>query len=385
MKQMLKLGLILAAYAVASCFCLALINNLTAPVIAKHQADKLAAGLKIVYQDADSFEEVTDYEKPDGTISIDALYLAKKGGSVIGAVTKVSGPTYDRATIIVGQDLQGVLTGMQFLELSDSPGFGQKARDPSYKVASGKTFYEQFTGKKAADGFTAGTNFDAVAGATITSKGVGTLLAQATYTAGQYLTSFGGAATGAAPKAQKAAAAFTYEDALKDLFPAETYGNVTFSDVTGDQQYTDIPINGSDNTMLLEKLYTISADGKVIAAAAAVGGQSFHEAVVVLAAVDASRKIIGARITDLQDTPQLGMRALEEEFYGQFAGKSADQDLRPGKDYEVLSGASITSDCVADVVKAAAYKAAGLMSQNGGEPAPAGSENYTLNMHYLVE
>ena len=31
--NMIKLGLVLAAYAVASCFCLAIVNNITAPVI----------------------------------------------------------------------------------------------------------------------------------------------------------------------------------------------------------------------------------------------------------------------------------------------------------------------------------------------------------------
>src|SRR5574344_203712 len=125
MNKMVKLGLTLAAYSVTSCFCLALVNMVTAPTIAKHQADKLNEGLKIVYQDADGFDEVTDFEKPAGTITIEALYTAKKGGNVIGAVTKVSGPTYDHATMLVGQALQGTVTGVQFLELSDSPGFGQ--------------------------------------------------------------------------------------------------------------------------------------------------------------------------------------------------------------------------------------------------------------------
>ncbi|MBQ6566149.1 MAG: FMN-binding protein, partial [Treponema sp.] len=38
----------------------------------------------------------------------------------------------------------------------------------------------QFTGKKVADGFTAGETFDAISGATITSRGVANLLTDGT-------------------------------------------------------------------------------------------------------------------------------------------------------------------------------------------------------------
>ena len=86
-------------------------------------------------------------------ISIDKMYLAKKGGNVIGAVAQVTGPTYDRSTIIFGIKKDGVLTGMQFLSSSDTAGFGLKASDPNYTVSSGKTFYGQFEGKNANDGF----------------------------------------------------------------------------------------------------------------------------------------------------------------------------------------------------------------------------------------
>ena len=40
MKQMLKLGLVLAAFAAVACVALAFVNNLTAPAIAKAEADR---------------------------------------------------------------------------------------------------------------------------------------------------------------------------------------------------------------------------------------------------------------------------------------------------------------------------------------------------------
>lgn len=170
--SMIKLGLILAAYAVACCTVLAIVNNITSPVIAQNQQKKANQGMAAVFAEAEDFE-------PIESSSCDALYLAKAGGNVIGAVVQITGATYDHSTIIVGMTTDGTITGMQFLENTDTPGFGQKASDPTFKLASGKTFYGQFAGKKASDGFTAGKTFDAISGATITSNGVGALMTQA--------------------------------------------------------------------------------------------------------------------------------------------------------------------------------------------------------------
>ena len=51
-----------------------------------------------------------------------------------------------------------------------------KANDPTFTLPSGETFYGQFEGKNAKDGFSLGENFDAISGATITSVGVANLL-----------------------------------------------------------------------------------------------------------------------------------------------------------------------------------------------------------------
>ena len=169
--SMVRLGLILAAYAVASCTVLALVNNFTSPVIEQNNIKKANEAMRAVFAEADDFEKVKDDSLP-----IDSLYFAKKGGNVIGAVAQVSGPTYDRATIMFGVNKDGLVTGLRFLENTDSPGFGLKASDPTFKLASGKTFYEQFAGKKVAEGFTAGKTFDAITGATITSNGVAGLI-----------------------------------------------------------------------------------------------------------------------------------------------------------------------------------------------------------------
>jgi len=179
--EMIKLGLILVCYAVASCTVLAVVNSFTSKKIEANAKGNASKAMKVVYADADEFEAVTDFAaSSNSSITITSVYVAKKGGAVVGGVAQVEGPTYDKGKLIVGMDKSGNVTGMRILELSDSPGFGLKANDPNFKLASGSTFYDQFTGKSAKGGFTAGTNFDAITGATITSNGIGAMVTEGT-------------------------------------------------------------------------------------------------------------------------------------------------------------------------------------------------------------
>jgi electron transport complex protein RnfG len=382
--SMLKLGVILALYAVVSCTLLAVVNNFTAPVIKQNLINKANEGMKAVFADAESFEQVTDFTpSTDASITIDNLYLAKKAGAVVGAVVQVTGPTYDHSTILIGLDMTQTVTGMVVLETSDSRGFGQKSKEP--------TFYGQFAGKKVSDGFVAGQTFDAISGATITSKGIATLLSMGTYVAGKYLADNCGAtaATGSAPVVEKGQL-FTFEEAVADIngqykeFDGLTAANA--SDVT--PQGTLIVTDSSKaNQMVVNKLYLIkNGDGKAVEAAAVISGQTYGDnggTIVVL--VNTRRVITGVRVVALDDSPNMGQNATKPSFYNQFAGKSVDQDFRNGTDFDAVSGASITSDCIADMVKAASYTAAAILADNGGDKAPAGSENYTLNNHFREE
>lgn len=192
--SMIRLGLILAAYAVASCTMLAIVNSFTGPVIAANQQRKANAAMLVVFAQAEDFADVDKAScgaTPSGKTTIEAVKLAKAGGKVIGGVIQISGPTYDHASVMVGVDTQGTVTGVQFLENTDSPGFGSKASDPNFTLSSGKTFYGQFAGKKVADGFVAGETFDAISGATITSRGVATLLDDGTAVLTQLLKEHG--------------------------------------------------------------------------------------------------------------------------------------------------------------------------------------------------
>ena len=180
--SMIKLGLILCTYAVVACAMLALVNNFTAPKIAENQTKKVSAAMQEFFPESGlSFETINDFTPPVvGAITVDEMYVAKRGNEIVGGAAQVTGPTYDQGTILIGIKNDGTVTGLKFLKLTDSPGFGLKANDATFKLPNGKTFYGQFEGKNAKDGFVAGQNFDAISGATITSEAVSSLINEGT-------------------------------------------------------------------------------------------------------------------------------------------------------------------------------------------------------------
>ena len=179
--EMIRLGLVLAVFAAASCTVLALVNNVTSVKIAANKIAKANEAMKVVMSNADSFEPVENFaQSASSSIKVLSVYAAKKDGATVGAVAQINGPTYDRGTVMVGMKTDGTITGVQFLELSDSPGFGLKANDPTFKLPNGKTFYGQFEGVNAKGGLKAGENFDAISGATITSVGAAALIEEGT-------------------------------------------------------------------------------------------------------------------------------------------------------------------------------------------------------------
>lgn len=374
MKNMLKLGLSLAIYASVACVCLSLVNMVTAPAIAAAKERELNAGLAVVFADADTFAPAPNFVADTATsIKVTNLYLAKKGDQVMGAVVQANGPTYDKAEMLIGVTLDRAITGIQFLTLSDTPGFGQKAAEPE--------FSNQFAGKSVDDAFSAGDDVTAISGATITTKGVSQLIKYAAYIAGEYLaTNHGGVAgTGEAPVIAEAATPFTYEEACASLFPAEEYGDITITEVA--EGVGDIA-----RKMLVEKKALATSGDKIIAAMVAVRGQTYKYGGVVLTAVGADGNIIGARITELNDTPNIGQLALEENFYSQFTGLSAQQQILNSEGaYDALTGATITSDCIADMVKVGAVEAVNLLAEKGLGVTAIDHSGYQLNENYLEE
>ena len=186
--EMIKLGLILVCYAVASCAVLAIVNSFTSVKIKQNQLDAANKAMKEVFASADSFVPVDDFLSVSGNISVSNFYLAKQNDKIVGGVCQVSGPTYDKGKIIVGADLNGIVTGMQILELSEEDKtIVARARRARNFLSQPFNVAEQFSGLKIKDGFTVNKTFDGISGATITSKAIGDLVTQGTSSISEYL------------------------------------------------------------------------------------------------------------------------------------------------------------------------------------------------------
>jgi electron transport complex protein RnfG len=129
----------------------------------------------------------------------------------------------------------------------------------------------------------------------------------------------------------------------------------------------------------------VSEGGKPVGFLVAVQGQAYHGPAVVLVGLDLGQTILGIRVIEFRDTPKIGGQALEESYWSQFSGKKAAANLLASQgDFDTISGASITADCIADMVKVASVEAAKLAAAAGGT-AWTGGDDYPLNEHYLEE
>ena len=176
MKQYLRLGLILAAFAVAACVGLAFVYAATSDQISANQDKQLNESLKGLFPDAEGFKDVTaDMTALAGESKLETAYVATRSGAVLGLAIKAHGPSYGGpATVLVGMGTDRRIVGVRILAISDTPGLGLNASNPGYyvKKAEKVTFTGQFAGKLITDGFVVKQDVDAITASTITSKAI---------------------------------------------------------------------------------------------------------------------------------------------------------------------------------------------------------------------
>ncbi len=174
---MLKLGVVLALYAVAACVGLAFVYAGTEKVIAQRQRADLEASLSELFSEADDFKAISGLKSGDPAVTIedDGAFAAYKNGEVIGAVLRTSSASYNGAIkVLVGVGTNGRISRVKILEHSDTPGLGANAASSTYYVdrAKGIHFYDQFAGKAVSDPFVPKNDVIAITAATITSRAV---------------------------------------------------------------------------------------------------------------------------------------------------------------------------------------------------------------------
>ncbi len=157
-----QMVIVLFAITAVCAFILAFVNENTFDIIAARTQEKLNISMKSVMPAADSFEE-TDFlaEEP-----VSKLYLARTQDKLAGyCVVSKPGGFGGAITLMVGVDLQGAVTKVLIVGMSETPGLGTKANN--------EDFISQYEGKTSGITVNGKDNgISAITGATVTSKAV---------------------------------------------------------------------------------------------------------------------------------------------------------------------------------------------------------------------
>lgn len=134
------------------------------------------------------------------------------------------------------------------------------------------------------------------------------------------------------------------ELAKKEVLPSAD----RFEDMTGellDKVLVDFP-------PIIEAYIGYDSNDAIIGVVFKSTPTAFGGAVEVITGISMSGEVTGVRIGSHQETPGLGAKAAEEQFFGQYAGKSSETHIgvsktaASGNDIQAITGATITSNAV---------------------------------------
>lgn len=181
MKKIIKDTLALALITIVAGLALGAVYMITKEPIAKQNEKIKIAAYNSVFAELDSYKEYEDVEalskvlpeKGFNAVELnEVVYAYDKDGKNIGVIITVTDKEGYGGNIkmTVGIDMEGTITGLEILEISETAGLGMKAAD--------KAFRNQFVGINADEvvytksGKTEPNEIDAISSATITTNAV---------------------------------------------------------------------------------------------------------------------------------------------------------------------------------------------------------------------
>jgi electron transport complex protein RnfG len=161
-KDVLKIAFILFVVCGLAAGSLSFVNLATKDRIAAFAKEEKMAALQKIFPAAESF---TELPKADGRVTD---WDAVAGGATIGSVHLLKPQGYSGPIALVfGADAAGVLTGVQVLSHTETPGLGAKITTAWADQFRGKTRVQVALRKDDPNGA-----IDAIAAATISSRAV---------------------------------------------------------------------------------------------------------------------------------------------------------------------------------------------------------------------
>ena len=142
---------------------LAGVNSITAPLIQKHQQQKIQQAMEQVLPGAENLQEMT--------FTDDTNLVQKLWKSDIGYVAQVAPAGFGgQIVMMVGVDLDGAITGISVVSHKETKGLGSVMAE---NTAVGQAFRDQFVGQSGSLGVDKdGGEIDAITGATISTRAV---------------------------------------------------------------------------------------------------------------------------------------------------------------------------------------------------------------------
>lgn len=335
-NDMVKPVVVLVVICLLASAGLAVTNQFTAPIIADQQAAAANQAYLVVLPDADTFEEVTDFQ----TTNVQAVMKAANGaGWAIKASAKGFGGD---VPVVVGFDAEGNIVGLQFMENSETAGYGQKLVDGS---ADGVAFAQQFIGLAGTQEI--GKGVDAMTGATVSSKAAVAAINTA-------VNCFNEVALGQAAVVEEETPQMTLDEAVEML-------------LGGAPEAIDTPEG-------LEAAYR--SGGVTVLVAAGTGythdGYGDPEPLTVAVAFDETGAITGMWVDVSHQTPGIGDQAASEDFLAQYTGINNEDGL---SGVDTIAGATESTVGVKKAVRKClqAMAAMGPAAGGEGESVPGGS------------
>ena len=171
MGDIIKPGLTLFVIALVAAALLGFVNVVTAPAIAQNKiAAKQKAMAEVLPQTKDNSFSGNYILEPMPDTGVTGYNISLDGQDAVGFAITVREPAYSGVIeLLVGVDIEGIVTGVKLVEHNETPGLGANADKPAFR--------DQFIGKSGQltvtkNGQAGQQEIDAVTSATITSKAV---------------------------------------------------------------------------------------------------------------------------------------------------------------------------------------------------------------------
>lgn len=184
-ESMIKDAIILCMISLIAALALGFVNELTKDRIAQLAAEAKAQAYREVFPEAEQIIEasgsdvlVKAMEEADailangGFTNVDlneVCLVNDASGNCIGYVASVTLKAYDTLTLTFGYTKEGVVTGLAFLAIKETPGIGMKANEPAFKDQFVNNKADRLVSVKSGAGE---GEINAISGATFTTDGV---------------------------------------------------------------------------------------------------------------------------------------------------------------------------------------------------------------------